>query len=327
MILIDDVALSVGGYFGLELTSGREFPHIGLIGYQSARAAFLSLLRAGRPKRVWMPRYICDSMTSPLTSCGTEIVWYDLTDEMEVERGVRLSGGDWLLYVNYFGVCGANVSSLLQRFPPEKIVLDYSQSFFSSPPTQAVATIYSPRKFFGVPDGGLIFSQVRLASSCEVDSQSADRMEHLIRRLGESPEAGYAAFLRAEESLNDLEPRRMSRLTERLLASIDFESVRRKRKVNFEVLRELLGSHSQLLAGMDGADVPLCYPFRAPNAELRQVLVNNRIYVATYWADAVNRLTASQADGLVRRMLPLPIDQRYGPEEMERISSIILRNV
>ncbi|WP_407896935.1 hypothetical protein [Ferrigenium sp. UT5] len=314
----------IGGYFELEIPARRELPHAGLRYYQSARAAFLALLRAGRPTRIWMPRYICNAMLAPLENVGIEYAWYDLTDELEVGPGVRLANGEWLLYVNYFGVCGAKVDALLHRFSPAQIVLDYSQSFFSPPHGQALATIYSPRKFFGVPDGGLLYSQIPISSPDEVDVASFARTEHLIKRLGDSPEAGYAAYQRAEESLADLEPRTMSRLSERILASVDFESVRRIRKENFKLLHNRLGDDGGLLAEMDERDVPLCYPYQARDVGLRHRLISNRIFVATYWGDALDRLTPDRADRLVRNMFPLPIDQRYGVADMERISAIIL---
>lgn len=314
----------IGGYFELELPARRELPHAGLQHYQSARAAFLALLRAGRPTRVWMPRYICNAMLTPLEKLGIEYAWYDLTDELEVGPEVRLEAGDWLLYVNYFGVCGAKVEALLHRFSPEQIVLDFSQAFFSPPDEQALATIYSPRKFFGVPDGGLLYSQIPISAPEEIDITSFARTEHLIRRLGDSPEAGYAAYQRAEGSLADLEPRTMSRLSEHILASVDFESVRRIRKENFKMLNDRLGDESGLLGDMDETEVPLSYPYRSRNVGLRQRLLSHRIFVPTYWSDALYRLTPDRADRLVRNMFPLPIDQRYGAAEMERISVIVL---
>lgn len=41
--------------------------------------------------------------------------------------------------------------------------------------------------------------------------------------------------------MSDLEPRKMSNLSERILASIDFEAVRRIRKENFKMLNDWLG--------------------------------------------------------------------------------------
>lgn len=326
MSLIVSQQKPIGGYFELDLPARRELPHPGLQGFQSARAAFLALLRAGRPTKVWMPRYICNSMLAPLKTAGIEFAWYDLTDELEVSADLCIGNDDWLLYVNYFGVCGAKVDSLLKRFSPAQIILDYSQAFFSPPHKQALATIYSPRKFFGVPDGGLVYSQIPIPPPDEFDFSSFARMEHLIKRLGDSPETGYAAYQRAEQSLDDLSPRRMSGLTDRILTSIDFNAAWRKRIENFQILRAELPPPPQgeLFSGMNSTDIPMCFPYRSHDAELRQRLISNRVFVATYWTDAIDRLPAGMADSLVRNMLPLPIDQRYGVADMQRIVSIIL---
>lgn len=324
MTLSDCNLPPIGGYFELELPAIRELPHARLQCFQSARVAFLALLRAGRPSKVWMPRYICNAMLTPLEKACIEYVWYDLTDELEVDPNVRLETGDWLLYVNYFGVCGAKVDALLQRFSPAQIVLDYSQSFFTPPYAQALATIYSPRKFFGVPDGGILYSEIPISQPEELDITSFTRMEHLIRRLGESPEAGYAAYQQAEESLDDLDPRVMSKLSKNILSSVNFEYVRWVRNENFKTLHDLLGDGGGLLAGMGTNDVPLCYPYVTQDAGLRQRLIRNRVYLATYWNDALDRLGDDKAERLVRRMLPLPIDQRYRSNDMRRIFDIIM---
>ncbi|MDC0362090.1 hypothetical protein OAN12_03515 [Halioglobus sp.] len=126
----DDTLSPIGGYFELELPRKGEFPFAQASRFQSAKAAFLALLRAGRPKRVWMPRYICDSMLAPLEQEGITYLWYELDDQLLVDENCEIEDSDWLLYVNYFGICDVNVASLLKRFPPDQLVLDYSQAFF-----------------------------------------------------------------------------------------------------------------------------------------------------------------------------------------------------
>jgi len=122
---------SIGGYFDLELPRGNEFSmHENVIYYQSARAAFRSLLQAGKPQRVWLPKYICDAMLSPLQDEGIECSWYDLDENLNVAESIVLGDGEWLLYVNYFGVCQRQVDDLLSRFPVKQIVFDFSQAFF-----------------------------------------------------------------------------------------------------------------------------------------------------------------------------------------------------
>lgn len=314
----------IGGYFEFELRNRRRFPYFDTARFQSARSAFLALVRAGRPARVWIPRFICDAMLAPLVQEGIECIWYDVDDRLAVAESASIGVHDWLLYVNYFGVCDANVAELIRRFAPDQVVLDYSQAFFSPPRMEAVATIYSPRKFFGVPDGGLLASRIPVSLPEEQDRGSFSRVSHLMRRLGDTPEAGYADYRRAEESLTDLEPRRMSRLTERILSSIDFDNASRKRRENFMFLHEMLGGENMFAANIAQYTAPLCYPFMTADAGLRDRLINHRIYVASYWPDSIGRVSHDWAVRMVRNLLPLPIDQRYGRKEMRRLASVIL---
>lgn len=317
-------SLPIGGYFELELPRTSTTFFSGFRKFQSARAAFSALLKTGNPKRVWVPKYICDAMLTPLINLEIEHIFYDLNDVLDISTSIELQAEDWLLYVNYFGICSQKVNSLLDRFNPEQIVLDYSQAFFAPLHHHVLATIYSPRKFFGVPDGGLLHSQLLIPQCAGTDTSSFSRMEHLLQRLGSSPEAGFAAYQRAEKCLDDLsEPKQMSLLSERILSSIDFDAVQEKRKENFQTLHHLLKNSDPLLEEINTMDTPLCYPYFSSDDALRQHLIKNKIFIATYWHDAGMRLDAKISDRFIRNMLPLPIDQRYGTTDMERIASII----
>jgi hypothetical protein len=263
-------------------------------------------------------------MYAPLKQENIECVWYDVNEQLVVDENIRVNSDDWLLYVNYFGICNIKASELIQRFLPDQVVLDNSQAFFAPPLEEVLASIYSPRKFFGVPDGGLLVSRIQVPLPKMQDTGSFKRMSHLIRRLGGSPETGYADYQRAEDSLMELEPRRMSRLTERILSSVDFDNASKKRRENYLFLHERLGDENKFAANISHFTAPLCYPFLTSDAGLRDRLINNRIYIATYWPETISRVSDEWADRMVRKLLPLPIDQRYGQKEMQRIVSVIL---
>lgn len=319
----EDCSKPIGGYFELELPR-RSLPYPEAMRFQSARAAFLALLQVGRPNRVWMPRFICDAMLIPLDMMGIECVYYNVTEQFAVDAHVTLGASDWLLYINYFGVCDAQVVDLLARFPSKKVVLDFSQAFFSPPVAEALATIYSPRKFFGVPDGGLLASRLLFPLPDRQDAGSFARTSHLLRRLGDSPEAGYEDYRRAEGSLAVCTPARMSALTERLLSSVDYDAVSKRRMDNFTFLQERLSHANRLVLPASLSVAPLCYPFMGENADLRQLLIRKRIFLPTYWPDALGRVGKDWGENMIRKLLPLPIDQRYEQKDMERLALAIL---
>ncbi len=312
----------IGGYFDIEVPRPGAHLYPDAHRFQSGRAAFGALLEAGRPRRVWLPWYICTSMIDTVRDSGAELLRYALTESFEVDPSLEVGREDWLVYVNYFGLQDERVAALLQRFPPGQIVIDNAQSFYSAP-TGSLATLYSPRKFFGVPDGGYLVTRLSIASYPR-DEHSIDRMAHLLIRAERGAEAGYAAYQNSEQTLERQPPRAMSQLTSALLAGIDYESVRQIRRSNFEQLHAALGASNLLQPRLGSQAVPLCYPYLSDSAELRSRLIAQKIFVATYWPESAKDADAPELERkLSRGILPLPCDQRYGPTHVERIVTAI----
>jgi hypothetical protein len=314
---------AIGGYFELELPACGAFPYPETLRFQSARAAFATLLEATRPVAAWVPALICDSMLLPLWRAGLPTKFYAVDARFEIEAGVQVQPDEILLYVDHFGVCRGAEDSVLQRFASERVVLDHAQSFYSAP-RDCVATIFSPRKFFGIPDGGLLATQRNVELPSEEDSGSLERCEHLLRRHDGTPADGYAAFRRAEDSLDDVAPRRMSKLTSRLLRSVDFEAARKRRIANFEFLHARLAGMNQLALDVRKLDGPLCYPLLLAKPGMRDRLLAENVFVPTYWREVLDRVPAGSFEAQwVERGLPLPCDQRYEIVDLERIVEIL----
>ncbi|MGZ4962766.1 MAG: hypothetical protein ACXWC8_09450, partial [Limisphaerales bacterium] len=279
-------------------------------------------LRAARPKRVWMPHYLCHSMYAPLQAAGVAYERYSLDEHFDIVDDIELREGDWLYFVNYFGLCGSQVDSVLTRFGASRVVLDNCQAFFASP-RECAGNIYSPRKFFGVPDGGLLVSTYKVPPALIWDADSKQRFGHLVERLAQGAEAGYESFQRAEQTLEELEPRRMSRLTTRVLGSIDLVRTKGIRHENFETLHEKLGRWNQFPIALATPDVPMCYPFLNDLPGLREHLIASRIFVATYWKDVLQNVADGSCEAsFVKNIIPLPCDQRYGKDEMLRVAQV-----
>jgi hypothetical protein len=160
----------------------------------------------------------------------------------------------------------------------------------------------------------------------EEDGGSLARCEHLLMRHAGEAEQGYAAFKRAEASLDDAPARRMSRLTTRLLGSVEFDHAKACRNRNFGFLHEHLGHTNELQFDAKAVDGPLCYPLLcAPG--VRDRLLRARIFVPTYWPDVRARAAPGSFEAeLVDGCVPLPCDQRYTPGELQRVVDVISDN-
>jgi hypothetical protein len=68
----------------------------------------------------------------------------------------------------------------------------------------------------------------------------------------------------------------------------------------------------------------MCYPYLTSQKGLREKIIRNRVFVPTYWAQLVTEPDDGSLEHRLRRdLVPLPIDQRYGREHMNRILELI----
>jgi hypothetical protein len=248
-----------------------------------------------------------------------EIIHYHIDEAFEPERQYELRDGDLFLYINYFGLKSKTVAALAVAYKT-KLVVDNSQAFYCAP-IVGVDTFYSVRKFFGVADGAYLYTSKKIDMELEQDV-SYLRMAHLLKRIDVSAEAGYKDFSENEDLLKGEKLKRMSKLTERILGSIDYECVREKRIANFTFMDSLLsGSNGFNFARADD-DVPMVYPYLCGEKPDRKKLSQVRIYLPQYWASVIEKRGASDLEkNIVENTIFCPIDQRYDESQLRNVAS------
>lgn len=316
---------ALGGYLELDLPNQQSDWLAQAYKFNSARAAFASLVNQLAIRTVWLPRYLCDTMSDVFSNSKIELKFYDLADDFSIKGDPAVGDNALLLYVNYFGVCEKESLGVIVKYGVNKVVIDNSQAFFSKP-FDTLATLYSPRKFFGLPDGGLLYSNDPRISQPEVrDTTSATRIGHLISRLTNSPETAYQQYQEAEQSIAEMPILGISELTERLLHAVDNEAARSARNRNACYLHERLGEYNQLKLHVDADTAPLCYPL-LPTVKTasRSELINNRVFVPCYWPEVLTRVGEESFEwNLASNGLFLPCDQRYTENDMDRLIGLL----
>ncbi len=313
---------AIGGYFELSL---NKFPpyHQGdnCIALNTARNCFEYILRSKSYNKVLIPHYICDVMLEPVTKLNIAIEFYHINELLEpILNFEKIDSKSVLLYVNYFGIKDEYITSLSKH--NINLIIDNAQSFFSKP-TEGVDTFYSPRKFIGVADGGYLYTDKFLDIPL-IQDESINRMQHLLLRIDKSPEEGYLSFIQNDKSLEMNDIMRMSKLTSKILSSIHYEKIIEKRLVNYNFLDQQLKKTNLLQISKPKGQVPMVYPFWTEDKVLRKRLLENRIYCATYWPNVINSYKEGSLEhNLSNNIIPIPVDQRYGIEEMNRIVELI----
>ena len=306
----------IGGYFSLELPICQEY-HSQAIALNSGRFCLEYILRCKPCKKVYIPYYTCDSIVEPIEKLDILYEFYHIDKSYRIVDDIRLAADEALLYTNYWGLQNTYCEGLAGKYG-KQLILDYTQAFYSKP-INGIDTLYSCRKYFGVPDGGYLYTDVKADFQIDQDESYA-RMASLVKRIDLSPEGGYADFHETEEAFSHASICKMSRLTKRLMQSIDYEQVAQRRLDNYNALREKLGGR-----GLVYGEVPMVFPyFSEKGQELRKHLIANKIFVAKYWPNVDEWAEEDSVETwMANYILPLPIDQRYDEEDMNRIINII----
>ena len=76
---------------------------------------------------------------------------------------------------------------------------------------------------------------------------------------------------------------------------------------------------------MDTFECPLVYPYFTDDSTLKKKLIENKIFVATYWPNVYEWCKEESLEyQFADKIVAIPIDQRYGEEEMEYVIEKIL---
>ena len=145
-------------------------------------------------------------------------------------------------------------------------------------------------------------------------------MSSLVKRIDISPEAGFQDFHDISSIFHKMPIRKMSNFTKRMMGGIDYEHAARRRIDNYNTLQQQLGGR-KLYFG----EVPMVFPYTSEaGQELRRNLIANKVFVAKYWPN-VDEWAGEHAleTWMANHILPLPIDQRYDVNDMDRIIYLI----
>ena len=184
---------------------------------------------------------------------------------------------------------------------------------------------YSTRKFVGVADGGFAVGVTAEASLKREIDNSNGRDSHLYIRKEKGAEAGFKDYQTNECKLDNQPIKRISPQTVTILSQIDYESIIEKRRQNYQFLNKALGDKNQLwLPSMNSFVCPMVYPYMTNDETLRGQLIKNKIFVARYWPNVLEWCKEADIEyKLATKIIPLPIDQRYGINDMIRIIEIV----
>lgn len=305
----------IGGYFELDQFINKPY-HNNMIELNTGRNALAYLIKAKGIKKVYIPHYLCDSVSGVLERLSVEYEGYSIDKNFNPSFDKKLKNDEYLYVVNYYGQISNSAIKLFKELYGS-IIVDNTQSFFQKP-IQDIDTIYSLRKYFGVPDGAYLKTDRILEEKLE-EEKASHRMKHILGRFEGEASTYYIDFKENDESFKTLPLKKMSNLSRNIMGAIDYGKVLESRNRNFSYLYDRLNSTNILNVKM--SEGPFAYPYYAENGiEIRKRLAEEKIYVPTLWPNVLSENDKNSIEyDYAANILPLPCDQRYGKEEMDYI--------
>lgn len=324
----------MGGVLGLECArlshaAAPPFLRGQLLTLVNVRSCLYMLIRELKPKRVWLPGYLCDSIVQAAQRAGAQCRFYALDYSLRpttLDWLKEVQPGDLVLVIAYFGFPADRAICQAAKQRGAVVALDASQALLEQDDVPVDCALYNPRKFLGVPDGGVLQLRAdlpmgKVSVTPPDDRWWLDALDALLLRRdfdhGDDNREWFPRF-RAVETAQPVGALAMSELTHRILRwGVDYEELARRRRVNFQALTNELGDIAIFSELPDGV-VPLGFPVRvAHRAEVLAKLYAKQIYPPVHWpVPAAVPSDFRDARRLADDIMTLPCDQRYTTDHM-----------
>ena len=305
----------IGGYIELDTFTGKMLHDDG-IKLNCGRNALEYLIISKGIKKLLFPKFMCDSCDEILKRNNVSVRYYSIGIDFKL-LSVDRDEDEFLYIVNYYGQLSNDYLLSLG----DNVIVDNAQAYFNEP-IDGTDTIYTCRKFFGVPDGAILYTDKLIYTPLE-QSESFQRMLHLLGRYERTASDYYGVFTDNEQQFFYDKLMAMSKLTNNLLHGIDYDFVRNTRTKNFVFLNDEFQKINKLdLVVPEGA---FMYPLYIDNGEkIRRKLQEQQIFIPTLWPAVYNLCDETELEvDLAKNILPIPVDQRYCVDDMLTIINSI----
>lgn len=314
--------------------------------FDSGRSALkhvASFLQTG--KKILLPEFICESVVDCFEN--QEVCFYKLHDNFSInisDMDEKIDSNTQAIFImHYFGALQkeSTLQTIKQIAEKNELIIfeDTTHSVFSKSSTIGDYQICSIRKWLPLPGGGVLYSKNDklsvnniLSYEKSIDNNRAYGMmlKNLYLKTGFDCNSIYRSiFTEAEKRLDQQKKiQTISDFSRFISKCIDIEQIKECRVNNYLFLQEKLFDMKIAPAiALHDNDCPLVLPIQVNNRdEFRTYLMENRIYCAVHWPfDSNQRNNRPFAEKCAKQLISLPIDQRYGKEEMIYMIDVINR--
>lgn len=313
-------------------------------------AAIVDKLKIKSGEKVIIPGYVCKEIVQTLVEKGLQV------DFCRVEKGLKLNTKEIkkkidkktraVLIVHYFGFPQEKIEEIKDICKTKGVVLieDCVQSPFSTYKGKPLGSfskwsLNSYRKYMPVPDGAILSyenmpEKIRTKKSIYHFLYVYGRFFMMvIKAIQMYLPIPNKMFYKPMRLIDRLCLERMknamkgSRLSMYIIKRTDIKRMIIRRRKNFlYLLKNMPADITPIYNSLTKGVCPLGFPITTKKREeIKKRLIENNIYPAIHWTipDGLKGRENKLWRTMSEEMLTLPIDQRYGKEEMQKIIDVI----
>lgn len=319
----------------------------GAICLRSGRDALKTIAREYAPTRVILPALACDSMVAPFITYGHKIKYYKLDSNYSINmQHLRTLIEDkkekvLFLYMDYFGkkaVDDTVLEKLRSDFPNLIFIEDRTHNLLEIRKDKFIPEyiVGSIRKWINIPDGGLLWSNVKLNNSLFSEdvlfSETRLKAQCMRREFLDSGnielKASYRKIFSTVSDIidQDILPSRMSAYSYEILKQVDVSMIRGRRRNNAQILINELKKRKVKFIQCEAGKSDLYVAILVENRnQLQKRLAEVGIFCTIIWPLSVEQRSVSDiAKYTEEHMLAIYCDQRYTTEDMRYVVSRIM---
>lgn len=276
MLVLDFMEISVKMYNLLKLNLARN--------------SLRYIIKEYKIKKLHIPYYLCNVIRKSVLKENCTPVFYHIDNKFLPLKNFKKS--DFILYPDYFGICGENIEILEKEYP--NLIIDNSHSFFSEP--KGLACFNSARKFLPVLNGSYLW----------IKKSSLDLKED---KFYTDIPLNEFEIIKTENNFENFEVLKINNKVLKSIEDFDFEKIKQKRLEKFIRFHELYSGENLLNIDISKVQSPFCYPYLFKDEKSADNFVkkleNKGTLIYRYWDNMPENYSEYK---FYKMLVPIPIN-------------------